>query len=164
MRSMKKLVAIVAVVGVLGTAGVAFAAAQTPADVVAGLTGKTLEDLYAERAEGKTFGAIAKDAGKLEEFKQQMLEQKKAILYQRVEAGELSQEKADEIYNTIKDRQATCDGTGNAQLGGKYGAGFGNRVGRGHGMGKGMGKGMGRGAGMRNGYYRGVGAGSELNQ
>jgi hypothetical protein len=68
--------------------------------------------------------------------KTQMLEQKKAVLDQRVKDGKLTQEKADEIYNAIKSNQATCDGTGSAQIGKKYGVGFG--------MGQGAGKGMGK--------------------
>ena len=161
MRNMKKLIAVIAVVGVLGTAGAAFAAtAKTPVEIAAGLTGKTVEDLYKERAAGKTYGTIAKDAGKLDEFKVQMLEQKKAILDQRVKDGTLTQAQADEIYNAIKNNQATCNGTGNAQLGKKYGAGFGSGAGRG----QGMGKGMGRGAGMGNGSCTGIGTGNGLNQ
>lgn len=159
MRNMKKLIAVIAVVGVLGTAGAAFAAtAKTPAEIAAGLTGKTVEELYKERAAGKTYGTIANDAGKLDEFKAQMLEQKKAVLDQRVKEGTLTQQQADEIYNAMKNNQATCNGTGNAQLGKKYGAGFGSGAGRG----PGMGKGMGRGAGI--GSCIGIGAGSGLNQ
>jgi hypothetical protein len=99
---------------------------------------------------------MAKDAGKLEEFKAQMLEQKKAILDQRVKDGKLTQEQADEIYNAIKNNQANCDGTGSAAIGRKYGAGFGL------GSGMGNGQGAGRGAGMRNGY--GMGAGRGMNR
>ena len=161
MKNMKKLIAVIAAVGVLGSAGAAFAAtAKTPAETAAGLTGKTVEELYEERAAGKTYGTIAKEAGKLDEFKEQMLEQKKAILDQRVKDGTITKQQADEIYSTMKNNQANCDGSGNAQLGKKYGAGFGSSSGRG----QGMGKGMGRGAGMGNGNYRGIGAGSELNQ
>lgn len=157
MKNMKKLIALIAVVGVLGSAGAAFAAtAKTPAEIAAGLTGKTVEELYKERTAGKTYGTIAKDAGKLDEFKIQMLEQKKAVLDQRVKDGTLTQQQADEIYNAIKNNQATCNGTGNAQLGKKCGAGFGSGAGRG--------PGMGRGAGMGNGSCIGIGAGSGLNQ
>lgn len=161
MKNMKKLIAVIAVVGVLGTAGAAFAAtAKTPVEIAAGLTGKTVEELYKERAAGKTYGTIAKDAGKLDEFKVQMLEQKKAVLDQRVKDGTLTQQQADEIYDAIKNNQATCNGTGNAQLGKKYGTGFGSGAGRG----PRMGKGMGRGTGMGNGSCIGIGAGSGLNQ
>lgn len=149
MKNIRKLVVVVTVVGLLGAAGAAYAAAaKTPAEIAAGLTGKTVEDLYKERAQGKTFGTIAKDAGKLEEFKVQMLEQKKAILDQRVKDGRLTQQQADEIYNSIKSSQAACDGTGSARVGKKFGAGFG--------QGKGMGKGQGACNGGGMGFGRGI--------
>lgn len=155
MRNMKKFVAILAAVGILGTAGVAYAATvKTPADIAAGLTGKTVEDVVKERATGKTYGTIANEAGKLDEFKAQMLEQKKAVLDQRVKDGTLTQQQADEIYNAIKNNQATCDGTGNVRIGSKNGAGFGC----GAGAGQGMGGRMGRGAGMGNRAGMGYGA------
>ncbi|MEW6066108.1 hypothetical protein P378_08315 [Desulforamulus profundi] len=161
MKNLKKLLATVTVVGMLGVAGSAFAAtAMTPAEVVSGLTGKTVEDLYKERSAGKTYGTIANEAGKLEEFKAQILEQKKTVLDQRVKDGRLTQEQADQIYNSIKNNQATCDGTGSAGIGKKYGAGFGQ------GSGMGLGQGAGRGAGMRNGggFGQGMGAGRGMNR
>ncbi|MDF2522785.1 MAG: hypothetical protein K0R31_426 [Clostridiales bacterium] len=148
MKSFKKLAAIITAIGVLGTAGVAFAAtALTPAEIAAGLTGKTVEDVTKERAAGKTYGSIANDAGKLDDFQNQMLKQKKAVLDQRVADGTLTQERADQIYKTIESNQALCDGTGTAGIGRKNGAGFGagSCVGQGNGMGRGMGNGFGRG-------------------
>lgn len=147
MTKTKKLVVIIIIVGVLATAVTAFAATvKSPAEVLATLTGKTVEEVFEKREEGKTFGAMAMDAGKFEEFKQKMLELKKSILDQRVKDGELSKEKADEIYSAIKENQANCDGTGNTAFGRKGGMGFG----RGNGMGNG--RGMGR-------SYRGMGRG-----
>lgn len=151
MRSFKKLAAVVAGVSVLGVSGIAFAAtAMTPAEIVGNLTGKTVTEVYQERSTGKTCGTIAQEAGVLEEFKAQNLEQKKAVLDQRVKDGNMTQQRADEIYNTIKTNQAACDGSGNGQIGKKCGAGFG------------QGSGMGAGAGMRNGggFGGGMGAGS----
>lgn len=153
MKNIKKFVAVVAAVSVMGAAGAVFAAsAKTPAEIVSGLTGKTVEDLNEERAAGKTYGTIANEAGKLDEFKSQMLEQKKAILDQRVKDGQLTQQQADEIYNAIKDNQANCDGTGSAGIGKKFGAGFG----QGNGMGKGTGMRNGNGSGRGMGYGRGM--------
>lgn len=160
MKSFKKLVAVITAIGILGAGSAVYAAAaKTPAEIVSGLTGKSVEDLYKERAEGKTYGTIAKDAGKLDEFKVQILEQKKSVLDQRVENGTLTQAQADEVYNAVKDNQAVCDGTGSAGIGRKYGAGFGQ------GSGIGSGQGMGRGAGMRsgNGFGGGMGAGRGMN-
>jgi len=150
MKKVKKLIVAITAVGVLGAAGAVYAwETKNPAEITAGITGKSVEDVYNERQTGKTYGTIAKESGKLDEFKQSMLEQKKVVLDQRVKDGNLKQQQADEIYNTIKNNQVSCDGTGNAKIGKKFGAGFG----RGQGMGKGMGYG-GFGSGM--GYGRGM--------
>lgn len=144
MMNMKKFVAILTVVGVLGAAGAVYAAtAKTPADIVSGLTGKSVEAVTKDRAAGKTYGTLAKDAGKLDEFKAQMFEQRKVILDQRVKDGTITQERADAIYNTMKSNQAICDGTGNSGLGMRNGAGCGAGNGQGRGMGGGMGAGRG---------------------
>jgi len=157
MKNVKRLIVLVVAMCVLGLAGVAYAAdIKAPADIAALLSGKSVADVTKERSEGKTYGAIAKEAGKLDEFKTQMLEQKKAVLDQRVKDGSLTQQQADEIYNQIKSNQAACDGTGTAGIGKKYGAGFG--------QGKGMGKGMGRGSGMGNGSCGGAGCGNGFNR
>ena len=152
MKGNKKLFAVVLMIGLLGAAGFAYAAAQSPADIAAGLTGKTVEALVAERAAGKTYGAIAGDAGKLEEFKTQMVAQKKAILDERVAAGTMTQEQADKIYAALQANMANCDGTGSgkAAIGKANGAGFGQGMGQGAGQGAGMGRGQGgRGMGQR---------------
>lgn len=150
-KGFKKVTALVAAIFVLGTAGAAFAATyKTPAEIVSGLTGKTTDQVSAERVAGKTYGTIANDAGKLDEFKAQMLEQKKAILDQRVKDRTLTQERADALYNAIKANQAVCDGTGNAGLG--MGCGGGTGTG-GCGMGNGLGRGAGRGM-MGGGFNR----------
>lgn len=158
MKKFKKFAAVLVAVGILGTAAIAYAevTAKTPAQIVSGLTGKTLEDVVNERADGKTYGTIAKDAGKLDEFKSQILEQKKAILDQRVKAGTLTQQQADQIYNNIKNNQASCDGTGNSKLGSGSGMGFGN------GSEMGQSRGTGRGMGQRNGTgnCQGIGMGN----
>jgi Protein of unknown function (DUF2680). len=149
MKNFKKLIAAATIVGILGVVGVAGASyatgASTPADIAAGLTGKSVEEIRAQRAEGTTCGTIAKEAGKLDEFKTEMLVQKKAVLDQRVKDGKLTQEQADAIYKSLEANQATCDGTGSARIGQKNGAGFG--------------QGMGKGAGQRNGSGFGGGMG-----
>ncbi|WP_330634521.1 hypothetical protein, partial [Anaerovorax sp. IOR16] len=73
----------------------AFAASnyKTPAEAVAALTGKTVESVVSEKtANNVTYGSIAKDAGKLEEFKQEQLQMKKDILEKRVADGTMTQE------------------------------------------------------------------------
>ncbi|PKM77203.1 MAG: hypothetical protein CVU90_08605 [Firmicutes bacterium HGW-Firmicutes-15] len=154
MKRFKKLVMAFTVIAVLGAGSAAYAAtAMTPAEIAAGLTGKSVETLYQERAAGKTYGTIANEAGKIEEFKSQMLEQKKIVLDQRVADGNLTQEQADTRYNSIKDNQANCDGTGNAKMGKNSGLG----LGQGNGMGNG--RGAGGGAGICNGTGAGLGQG-----
>ena len=158
MMNLKKLLAVVVVVGVLGTAGAVFAATttKTPADIVSGIVGKSVEDVTKDRVAGKTYGTIANEAGKLDEFKKQMLANSKALLDQRVKDKTLTQERADAIYKAMVDNQAICDGTGNAGLGmngtgcGAGGAGgCGMATGQQRGSGQGMGGGrMGAGRGF----------------
>ncbi|SPF33855.1 conserved exported hypothetical protein [Candidatus Desulfosporosinus infrequens] len=148
MKNFKKLIAAATIVGVLGMTGAVYAAvgATTPAGIVAGLTGKSVEQVTAERAAGKTYGTIASEAGKLDEFKTEILELSKANLDQRVKDGYLTQAQADTAYNTMKANQVICDGTGSARMG----------------LGNGTGLGMGAGAGRRNGGGRGMNAGCRL--
>jgi len=152
MKNFKKLIAVATIIGSLGVVGVAGASyatgTTTPAGIVAGLTGKSVADVTTQRAAGTTYGAIAQEAGKLDEFKAQSLEQKKLVLDQRVADGKLTQAQADEIYNSIKTNQATCDGTGS---------------GKANGIGFGQGMGTGRGSGQRNGGGMGRGMGNGLN-
>lgn len=156
MKGLKKWAAALTVAAVLGAGGAAYAAASlTPAEIAANVTGKSAAELQQQRQGGKTYGAIASEAGKMQEFKVQMLEQKKIILDERVAAGKLTQEQADAIYKNMQEHQAACDGTcdgnGNSQarMGQNGGAGFGQ--GTGSGLGNGQGNGQGSGNGMGNG-------------
>ncbi|MBZ9626378.1 hypothetical protein G9F71_026605 [Clostridium sp. FP2] len=152
MKNIKKFALAIAVVSVLSSSMV-FAAVttKTPADILAGLTGKTVEQVTKDKAAGKTYGAMVGEAGKLDEFKIESLKQKKAVLDQRVKDGKLTQAKADEIYNSIKTNQANCDGTGSASIGKMNGVGFGQGEGKGMGKGSGQGNGAGCGLGMKQG-------------
>ncbi|MEI6602905.1 MAG: DUF2680 domain-containing protein, partial [Clostridia bacterium] len=147
MTSMKKILFTGAVLVAIGATSItAFAASvyNTPAEAVAGLTGKTVAQVTEERqTTGKTYGTIAKDAGKLDAFKKANLQTKKDILAARVAAGTLTQAKADEIIKALEANQATCDGTGSAKIGQSMGAGFGRGQGRGQGGGQGGGCGLG---------------------
>lgn len=154
MIKFKKLISSVTILAILGIGGVAFASGvKSPAELASELTGKTLAEVREERTTGKTYGTIAKEEGKLEEFKDQMLEQKQEALNQRVAEGTLTQEEADQVYTRIKDNQANCDGTGEARIGQENNAGFG----KGHGMGHGQRDGQGRK--QANGHGRGMGLG-----
>ena len=124
----------------------AFAASQysTPAEAVAGLTGREVQSVIAERVEtGKTYGSIANEADVLDEFKAEMLEMKKDKVADRVEAGTMTQERADAIIARNEANQSNCDGT---VSGGGMKNGAGNRMGAGFGQG-----GQGMGNGLRDG-------------
>lgn len=151
------------VIGVIGISGTAYAAnLKTPAEITASLTGKTITEVTQERTNGKTYGTIASEAGKLDEFQAQMLEQKKALLDSQVKNGQLTQQQADSILDTIKNNMTLCDGTGSGRLGRTYGIG---NNGFAKGRGRGMGMGMGRNAsGLGNGICYGTGVGSGINQ
>lgn len=143
MKNLKCAIILLAAVTMLSAGSITVMAAdyQTPADVVAGLTGRTVEDVIQERFDtGKTYGTIAEEAGKLDDFKSESLNLKEDILNENVADGLLSQEEADDILDAIKARQAICDGTG-------YGDGLGCGYGRGAGFGRGQGFCGGRGAG-----------------
>lgn len=115
---MKKFKSIIFMVAVLlifqaGSMPAMAASGKTPADIVAKLTGRSVEDVIQERMDtGKTYGRIAKDSGKLNEFKNQCLELKVKILKENVKDGLLSQAEADSIIAAIKANQALCDGSG----------------------------------------------------
>lgn len=132
MKNLKKVIAITAAIAAIGTTSItSFAASaySTPAEAVAALTGRTVESVQEEKAEtGKTYGKIAYEAGKSDEFKTEMIEMKKSTLDQKVESGEITQEKADEILAAIEAQQLNCngDGSGSAKIGKNNGIGFGN--------------------------------------
>lgn len=151
MLKLKKLMIIGGIVMAVATTSLttfAVAAYTSPAEAVAGITGKTVESVIAEKKDtGVTYGTIAKNAGKLDEFKKEMLQIKTDRLTAKVKAGTMTQAKADEIIKAIKENQAKCDGTGSAKIGQKMGAGFGNGNGSGNGQGKGQGNGLGQGNG-----------------
>ncbi len=115
---------------------------ETPADIVARLTGRDVTDVIQEKLNtGKTYGTIAKEAGKLDEFKAECLELKEQILKENVENGLLSQDEADDILAAIKENQAICDGTGNGNCWNGtpgYGCGFGWNRNPGNGCGYGQ--------------------------
>jgi hypothetical protein len=146
MLNMRRKVIIAGMVGALALSGMAFADAvlKSPAEILSGLTGKTTEQLYGLKNDGRTFGAIAKDEGRLDEFQKAALEQKKSVLDQRVKDGKITQATADKIYSQLEGNQANCDGTGSSgdRIGRENGMGFGQGMGQGHGRGDGTGRGF----------------------
>lgn len=116
MKRVKKLV-VTGIMLLVASAACASAFAESayksPVEALAGITERTVESILAERKEtGKTFGAIAKEAGKLDEYKAECLEIKKDYLLAQVSAGKLTQEEADAILSKIEAKQIICDGTG----------------------------------------------------
>jgi len=156
MKNLKKIVGLGVAVFVVSAASVTALAASnynTPAETLAGLTGKSVESVTTEKIEtGDTYGALANEYGLLDQFKSQMLEQKKAYLDERVAAGTMTQEQADAIIAAMEARQADCDGTCSSGTGARMGAGFGGMNGnRGGGACNGLGYGSGCGLGFSTG-------------
>ncbi|MBE5984671.1 MAG: hypothetical protein E7248_15410 [Paenibacillaceae bacterium] len=111
----------------------AAAAYKTPAEAVSGLTGKTLDEVTAERKSGKSYGSIASEAGKLNEFQQAVADIHEDRLNEAVADGTLTQEQADAQLAAIRERQAACDGNGSGDNAGTgCGAGGCNGTGMGY--------------------------------
>ena len=132
---------------------------NSPAEVAAAVTGKSIEAVIAEKMETKkTYGTIAKESGALEEFKKEMWEMKKAVLGEKVEDGIITREKAGEILTIIEKNQVNCDESGLGaccgNVGEKQGIGFGRMHGYKQGLGQG-GNGFGHHRGS-NGFGKGL--------
>lgn len=132
---MKKSIVIGALVLTLGL-GTYSVSALTSSEKLSKLTKKSVEEIIREK-EDKTYGQVAKENGVLEEFKKYNLDKKKEILDQKVKDGTITQERAEEIYNTIKSNIENCDGTGQSK--GTF-KGLGLGLGRGNGLGQGLGR------------------------
>ena len=149
MKSKKKVMTGCALALALSAATMtSFAAAayKTPAEAVSGLTGKTLDEVTAERKSGKSYGSIASEAGKLNEFQQAVYDIHEDRLSEAVADGTLTREQADAQLAAIRERQAACDGNGSGNSTGTgCGAGGCNGTGMGY-----YHKGNGYGLGYRN--------------
>ncbi len=119
----------------------AAAAYKTPAEAVSGITGKTMDEVTAERKSGKSYGSMAAEAEKLSEFQQAVADIHEDRLNEKVADGTLTREQADAQLAAIRERQAACDGNGTGAgtgcgSGGCNGNGMGyNRRGSGNGLG-----------------------------
>lgn len=146
MKNIKKVITIGALVLLISsTSLIAYAASEysSPAEIVADLTGKTQEEIIAERTNtNKTYGTIANEAGKLNEFKSEILKIKKDVLAEQVAAGIITEEKANEIIAALEENQLNCDGSGTSRIGQKLGLKFGGMNGT---MKRGMNRGTNRG-------------------
>ncbi len=137
----KATVMILVVLALLATSFTAFAyTVSSPAEILAGLTGKSVDEVTDERYEtGLTYGQMAYDQGLWEEYNEKILEDKKAYLDEKVKDGTITQEQADDIYENMQLRQENCAING-----------FGGGCGGGGMMGFGYGGGRGCGGGGRN--------------
>ena len=148
MKKIRNIVAASALTLAMGVTSITvFAAAKydSPQEALAGMTGKTVEEITEKKVqENKTYGAIAAEEGKLDEFKVELLEQKREMIQERVTEGNLEQEDADAILERIQERQETCIGEGSFGEGMMegYGMHFGNGLqsGEGNGNGNGFGR------------------------
>lgn len=153
----RSLLVLAALVVAIAVPVVAFAAElTTPAELVAKLTGKSVQEIQEQHTANKTYGQIAQENGVLEQFEDEMLELKKAIIDQRVKDGVLNQERGEELKRIFAEKKSACNGTpgeNRQELGKKNGGGLG--FGRGldgeMGQGRGKGEGLGRGQGSRMG-------------
>jgi len=134
---------------------------QTPAELVAELTNRTVDEVRAEKIESDiTYGGVANKAGVLDQFRSRMLELKKNQIEERVAEGTMTQEEANTVLEAIAEHQLTCDGTGTGEgIGREFNLGFGGFSGNrdGSGSGNGMGQGMNNGSGYRQGGQGGNG-------
>jgi len=143
---MKRVVLSVVVLLILSMGVVVLADSfDTPGEIFANLKGITLEEAYNLRGSDKTFGGLSKDEEFYEEFLKANLESKKSLIEQKVNEGLITKEQARELLTLLE----SCDGTGQKQLGQKYGVGFGKGL-NGNGNGKGLGRGRGNGLGRNN--------------
>ena len=149
-------------VGAAGTAVVSAAGNETPADIIASITGRSQEEVRGEKQDRDVaYGTIAAEAGELEAFKTEMSELKEAQIQARVDEGDMSPEEADQIRARIAQSIENCDGTGNGSglrdggMCGNDGQGNGEGCGQGQGRGNGMGYGQGPQGGQGNGLRDG---------
>lgn len=102
------------------------------ADVVATLTGQDAEDVQEQRAAGTSFADIAAAKGvDSADVVDAALDVRRQILADRVEAGALTQEQADDALERMSTRltdrvtstDAGCSGAGGGMMGGRGGRG-----------------------------------------
>lgn len=104
----------------LGAASVSVSAmtSKTPAESLAEVTNKTVEEVTQAKADsGFSYGKLAADENKLEEFKLERSQARKEMLQERVNDGKLTQEEADERLAKMEARHENCDGTGEGHEG-----------------------------------------------
>jgi len=148
------------VISLVGTTVFAAEVIKTPAEVYSDLSGVSVNEAYEQRGSDKTFGQLAEEIDKYDEFREEMLNNKKAIIAERVKKGQITQEQADELLSAIEEH--LCTTPGEQRLGREYGIGFGRGMnGQGSGYEGQMRRGLrlqdGSGVGRNADYVRGFG-------
>lgn len=116
-----------AIIGVSGFTAMAAADYTNPMQLVANITGRTVESVADEQyTTGKSLYTIADEAGKSADFKDGMVTLRKERLDQRVADGTMSRDRADAIVSDMKANDSGygygCGGPGGRHHGG-YGDG-----------------------------------------
>ena len=110
------------------------------ADVVADLTGQSVEDVVAKRAEGESFADIAAEKGvSADKVVDEALSVRKQLLETKVTSGDITQDQADAALDRVQERltdrvsstDGTCNGDGSGGGRGRGGRGMGGRGGAG---------------------------------
>lgn len=86
---------------------------ETPREALSAITGKTIDEIHTLRfEEGMNHADLFETDAQYEEFKSEVLEQRKDRIDERVEDGRLTQERANEIKNQMNEDTEMFDGRG----------------------------------------------------
>ncbi len=101
--------------GVGATTFTVYAQAQydTPREALSAMTGKSVEEIHELRQdEGMVLSELFETDAEYEAFKNEVLEQRKERIEDRVENGNLTRERADEILSQMEDGTFMMKGAG----------------------------------------------------
>ena len=148
MKKIKNIALALGVTTLVASAGIGVYAAEisSPAEILSRITGTSVEKLYESKGSMR-FGELAEQEGIADEFRQEMLANKKAMLDKKVSEGTLTQEQADEMYKNMVENQGTCDGAGIHRGEKNLGLGINTRINKGNKNGEKVGGGNGFGNG-----------------
>ena len=100
-------------VGVTSLTVYAQAKYETPREALSAITGKTTDEIHALRyEEGMSHAELFETDAQYEDFKSEVLEQRKERIDERVLDGRISQERADEIKNQMDENTEMFEGRG----------------------------------------------------
>lgn len=89
---------------------------DNPREALSAMTGKTMEEIHDLRqTEGVTKAELFNSEADYKAFQDEVLEQRKERVQERVENGNLTQERADEILTRMQDGTFKQDGSGLGQ-------------------------------------------------